>query len=242
MLLQTSYPLVHGDARTTLTIVTVVVFFATSTAHAWSTRGARWTGWYLLVTAGGGLVAEAIGTRTGWPFGAYRYSDNLGAQIAGVPVVIPLAWAMFAYPALLVGQRLAGPPVRAALIGGLGLASWDLFLDPQMVAAGHWRWANVRHELPGISGIPLSNFAGWLLVAVLILGLLQLLPRSACDDRLPLTLFGWTYGSSVLANAVFFDRPGVAVVGGLGMGLVALPLLWSLASPQRQLPAVTSSR
>ena len=186
VLLQTAYPLVQGPPRSVLTIVTVAVFFAATVAHALGSRGLRWTAGYLLLTVGCGLAAEAIGTRTGFPFGAYRYTGSLGAQVVGVPVVIPLAWAMFAYPCLLVGQRLAATPVRAALVGGLALASWDLFLDPQMVAAGHWQWLDVRHELPGISGIPVSNFAGWLVVAAAILGLLQLLPRRVADDRLAL--------------------------------------------------------
>ena len=232
VLLQTTYPLVHGSARSALTIVTVVAFFAATVTHALGTRGGRWTTGFLLITAGGGLVAEAVGTRTGWPFGAYHYTEALGAQLLGVPVVIPLAWAMFGYPCLLVGQRLAATPVRAALVGALALASWDVFLDPQMVAAGHWRWADVRHTVPGISGIPVSNFAGWLVVAALMLGLLQLLPRGGQDDRLPCALFAWTYVSSVLANAAFFGRPGVALVGGLVMGLVALPLLRTMRHPR----------
>ena len=228
VLLQVAYPLVHGRPRDVLTVVTVLAFFATTAAHALFTRGPGWTSAYVLVTAGTGLLAESVGTHTGIPFGDYTYADSLGWKLFGVPVVIPLAWAMFAYPCLLVGQRLARTPVLAALVGGAALASWDLFLDPQMVEAGHWRWLDVRHELPGVDGIPVSNFAGWLAVAVLIMGVLQLLPRRDADDRVPFALFGWTYCSSVLANAVFFGRPGVALVGGVGMGLVAGPFLWSL--------------
>ena len=33
---------------------------------------------------------------------------------------------------------------------------------------------------------------------------------------------------SIVANAFFFDRPGVALVGGVVMGLVALPYAWTL--------------
>jgi hypothetical protein len=32
----------------------------------------------------------------------------------------------------------------------------------------------------------------------------------------------------VLGSAVFFDRPGPAIVGGLAMGLVAVPFAWRL--------------
>jgi len=228
VLLQVSYPLVQGRARDLLTIVTVVAFFLASTTHALVHRGPRWAGLYVLLTTGLGLLAEAVGTRTGIPFGQYEYAGSLGAKLLGVPVVIPLAWAMFAYPCLLVGQRLAQSAVGAAVVGGAALASWDLFLDPQMVEAGHWRFLDVQAALPGAPGIPLSNYLGWFLVAVLMLTLLQLLGRRQADDRVPGALFLWTYLSSVLANLAFFGRPSVALVGGVVMGLVALPYALSL--------------
>ena len=234
VLLQIGYPLTRGDVRTGLTVVTVVVFFLASTSHALVHRGARWTGAYVLVTGGLGLVAEAVGTATGVPFGDYDYTGTLGAELLGVPVVIPLAWAMFAYPCLVVGQALARTPLGAAAVGGFALASWDVFLDPQMVEAGHWRFTDVTATLPGAPGIPVSNYLGWLLVAWLMLGLLQLLGRRpegrTVDDRVPGALFLWTWGSSVLANAVFFGRPLVALTGGVVMGLVAVPYARSLAS------------
>ena len=206
-----------------LTVVTVVVFFLASTTHALVHRGVRWTVVFVLVTTGTGLLAESLGTSTGFPFGQYDYAGSLGWKLLSVPVVIPLAWAMMAYPCLLVGQRLASSALGAAAVGGVALASWDLFLDPQMVEAGHWTWSDVQLALPGAPGIPVSNYLGWLLVAVLMVGVLQRLPRREADDRLPAALFLWTYASSVLANAAFFGRPAVALIGGVGMGLVAVP-------------------
>ena len=228
VLLQIGYPLTSGAARDGLTVATVVTFFLASGAHALRERGARWTAAYVLVTAGTGLVAEAVGTRTGFPFGDYAYAGTLGPQLLQVPLVIPLAWAMMAYPCLLVGQRLARTAVGAAIAGGGALAAWDLFLDPQMVAAGHWRWTEVKAALPGAPDVPISNHLGWLAVAVLMVGALQLLPRRRADDRVPYALFLWTYASSVLAFAVFFDRPVTALVGAVGMGLVAVPFARSL--------------
>jgi putative membrane protein len=227
VLLQVAYPLVDGHPRDVLTVVTVVVFFAASTTHALVHRGARWTALFLVVTVGGGLLAEAIGSRTGVPFGDYGYAGSLGWRVLGVPVVIPLAWAMLGYPSLLVGQRLCRGPWAAA-VGGWALTSWDLFLDPQMVDAGHWHWTSVSHALPGAPDIPGSNYLGWLLVAVLMMAALQLLPRVTADDRQPAALYLWTYASSVLAAAAFFDRPTTALVGGIGMGLVAIPFALSL--------------
>ena len=223
VLLQIGYPLVHGHRRDVLTVLTVVTFFLASATHALVHRGLAWAAFFLLVTTGTGLLAEAVGTSTSVPFGSYTYADSLGVKGFGVPLVIPLAWSMMAYPSLLAGQRLAGGAMPAAVVGGLGLAAWDLFLDPQMVEAGHWRWTAVRHALPGAPHVPISNYLGWLAVAVVMVGVLQRLPRRTADDRQPAALFLWTYASSVLANAVFFGRPLTALVGGLGMGAVALP-------------------
>jgi putative membrane protein len=229
VLLQIAYPLVHHHARDVLTIVTVVTFFLASTSHALVHRGASWTAAFIVITVGTGLLAEAVGSASGIPFGHYSYAHSLGAKAFGVPLVIPLAWSMMAYPCLLVGQSLAGGSrPKAALVGGYALASWDLFLDPQMVEAHHWRWSQVTHALPGAPDVPVSNYVGWLLVALLLLAVLQHLPRRRADDRQPAALFLWTYVSSVLASAAFFGRPLTALVGGIGMGVVAVPFAWSL--------------
>ena len=223
VLLEIGYPLTSGHPRDVLTVVTVVAFFLACASHAAVHRGVGWAAGMVLLTGGVGLLAEAVGTATGVPFGHYTYANTLGHKAFGVPLVIPLAWSMMAYPALLLGRRLSGSRVTAALLGGWALASWDLFLDPQMVAAGHWRWSQVRHALPGAPRVPVSNYLGWLAVAVVLLALLQLLPRRPADERVPAGLLLWTYASSVLANAVFFGRPLTALVGGVGMGAVVLP-------------------
>ena len=230
VLAQISYPLVERGSREPVTATVVVLFLATSVAHAALHRGVAWAAAFVLVAAGCGLLAEAVGLATGLPFGSYAYGDGLGSKLLGVPALVPLAWAMFAYPAFLVGRRLAGGRRLVAwLVGAVALASWDVFLDPQMVAEGYWRWDDPTPALPGVPGIPLSNYAGWLLVSAVLMGLLGLaLPDRSADDGVPAVLFLWTYASSVLANAVFFDRPGVAFAGGIAMGVVAVPYAVSL--------------
>jgi putative membrane protein len=39
-------------------------------------------------------------------------------------------------------------------------------------------------------------------------------------------LYLWVYASSVLAHLVFFGLPGSALVGGVVMGVVAIPFAW----------------
>ncbi len=170
---QIVYPLVGGESRRLLTIATVCLGFTAATVHAALTRGAAAALALVLVTAGGGLLVEAAGTATGWPFGAYAYAGSLGPSVFEVPWVIPLAWTMMAWPAWLVGGWLARGrlPARIA-VAGWALASWDVFLDPQMVDAGHWAWTGGGAALPGVPRIPLTNYAGWLLVALAMMALL----------------------------------------------------------------------
>ncbi len=222
--LQIAYPLTApGAARDRLTVVTVVVFALASVVHAASTRGVRFAGILLAATAGGGFVAEIVGVATGVPFGSYTYHGSLGWELAGVPVVIPLAWTMMAYPAYTVARRITDRPVAGVLLGGWALTAWDLFLDPQMVDAGHWSWESGG---PALLGVPVSNFAGWMLVATLMLAAVwRADPRRGADDRVPYALYLWTYGSSVLAHVAFFDLPGSALLGGVGMGVVVLAFL-----------------
>jgi uncharacterized membrane protein len=217
--LQIAYPLVHGSVRDRLTVVTVLVFLACTVAHATAAQGPAWTARLLGFVAVTALAVEAVGIRTGVPFGDYAYNGSLGPRLLGVPMVVPLAWAMFAYPALVVGHRLGHP----VLAGAVALAGWDLFLDPQMVDAGHWRWRDVQVPLPG--HIPLSNLLGWLLVSLLLMAALSRLPYRRADERVPVALFVWTWLGSTVANAAFFVRPAVALVGFVGMGLVGVPLL-----------------
>ena len=227
---QIIWVLVSGNARVALTILTVVTFFLTSATHAYLRRGAAWAAGYLAISLLFGWGVEFLGLTTSFPFGHYEYTGSLGPALGGVPIVIPLAWSMMAYPVLLAAQRLSTTGLGTALIGGFLLASWDLFLDPQMVGEGYWVWEDVGWTLPGIPGIPLQNFLGWLLSAIVLMWVLDRLPRKIVADAVPTTMLTWVFASNVLANAVFFDRPGVAIWGGICMGLVVVPWLWRLWS------------
>jgi putative membrane protein len=177
---------------------------------------------------GGGLLAEAVGLRTGWPFGDYEYG-NLAPTVFGIPWVIPLAWSMMAYPALLAARRLCRGSLATPLVGALGLAAWDLFLDPMMTAEGYWHFTDpAATTLPNLPGVPLANFAGWYLVAFVMMLILDRLPRSPSPEAQPALLYLWTYVSSVVAALVFFDRPWDALYGGIAMGAVAIPYAWVL--------------
>ncbi|MEU8297246.1 carotenoid biosynthesis protein [Micromonospora sp. NPDC048909] len=240
VLAQICYPLTDGPARARLTVATVVLGYLLSVGHALLSRGPRGAAALVAVATGGGFAIEAVGVATGVPFGSYDYSGELGPKLAGVPLIIPLAWTWMAWPAWLAAVRLTAPggtgaPARGRLVvrrvalAAVGLAAWDLFLDPQMVAEGYWRWRDATEALPGLPGVPVSNYLGWLLFAVLLMSALRPLAGPAVAvtdgrDAPMLALYLWTYGSSVLAHAVFLDLPASALWGAAGMGVTAVPL------------------
>ncbi|TQF73587.1 carotenoid biosynthesis protein [Rhodococcus spelaei] len=237
---QIAYPLVAGTARDDVTVVVVLALAAAALAHAWTVRGARWTIALLAVTAGLGLASELVGTATGFPFGCYDYAvGRLGPAVAGVPLVVPLAWTAGSYPVWcavthLVGRDRPGPRIALTAVGIVG---WDLFLDPQMVVDGQWRWCSPHTGLPGLGEIPWTNYVGWLLVAIAMAAALasvdaRLAVRepTVADDAVPLALFLWTWLGSALAHAVFLGPQlrWSAVYGLVGMGVVGVPLLGRL--------------
>ncbi len=211
-----------------MTVCSVVVFFLASLVDVVRVHGIRGGVGLVGVAGGGGLVAEALGVATGLPFGPYVYSGTLGPEILGVPVVVPLAWAMMAWPALVVGRALAVRGGAIVAVGTLALATWDVFLDPQMVAAGHWSWLAPAPALPLVPGVPLSNYVGWLVVGVLVIGALHRVLGPGEVSRPASALYLWVYASSVLAHLAFFGLPGSALVGGVLMGTVAIPFARTL--------------
>ncbi len=227
---QIAWVLVGSGSRGALTVLTVVTFFLASATHALLRRGPAWATGFLAISLAFGWGVEFIGLQTSFPFGTYLYSGDLGPSIAGVPVLIPLAWSMMSYPCLLAAQRLSTTSLGTAMVGGWLLASWDLFLDPQMVGEGYWTWTDTGWPLPGIPGIPLQNYLGWLLAAIVLMFLLDRLPRKVASDAVPNVLLTWVFASSVVANLLFFGRPGVALWGGICMGVVVVPWLWRMWS------------
>lgn len=225
--LQVAYPLAEGSARDRLTVLIVAGLAGTCVLHATLTRGLATAGALLLVTAVPGFAVEVLGVHTGFPFGSYDYAADLGPRPLGAPLLIGLAWTMLAWPAALAARALVRSTAARVAVGAWALAAADLFLDPQQVAAGHWTWRFPTPHLPGVPDVPLTNYLGWLLVAVPMSAAVLAVAGDAADgaeDTVMIAMYLWLYAGWIVALAGFLGLPAAAGWGALGMGAVAVPL------------------
>ncbi len=177
--------------------------------------GTRHTLFILGLVAASTWFIEFLGSSTGFPFGEYDYTNILQPQIGHVPLLIPLAWFMMLPSAWAIAELTAGRHRRLAYVAASSAAitAWDLFLDPQMVNWGFWEW-----ELDGAYfGIPLSNYAGWLLTGAVVT--LMVRPwRFALPLEPLLVVYAVVWFLQTVGLAVFWGQPGPALVGSLVMG------------------------
>jgi len=150
-----------------------------------------------------GYAIEALGVATGFPYGPFYYGDALGPRLAGiVPYLLPLSYAP-----LVVGAVAAAWGTRLRLLhvlyAALLLVWIDAVIDPGAASLEFWTWP----ESGAYYGIPLTNYAGWLLSGTLSTALLLATgqwsetPRPALLDSATIATSFWT-GVAVLSGAL----------------------------------------
>jgi putative membrane protein len=137
---------------------------------------------------------------------------------------------MMAHPLLIVARRMTKR--WTFLYGGFALMAWDLFLDPQMVGDGRWKWEVTGSHVPFQPDIPLSNMFGWLLAGITLMALLNFsLPkeqRKYGSSLLAADVFlAWSWFGGIVSNLFFFNRPGVALFGGFFYTLTLAPYFFT---------------
>ncbi|SDU01175.1 Protein of unknown function [Verrucomicrobium sp. GAS474] len=172
--------------------------------NIWGRRAARrWLVALLVIPFG----LEVIGVVTGFPFGRYAYTENLGPRLdflpflGLVPVTIPLAWYVLISNALILWRSfLAGfiPVIEAAIVAGL-VTALDWFMEPLASKIKvYWIW--------GGDGLPhWRNYVAWWVISFILILLFAKTP--AHQDRSeprPFLILGtivlffgvtrWTYG------------------------------------------------
>ncbi|MFC7187463.1 bisanhydrobacterioruberin hydratase [Halorubrum yunnanense] len=143
----------------------------------------RALGWIAVLTAYTYLI-ELVGVATGWPYGSFEYIVDLGPMLGGVPVALPVFFIPLVINAyllclLLLGSRASNGWLRLAAVIA-AVVAMDVVLDPGAVALGFWSFGD-----GAFYGVPLSNYAGWVVSAtVAVVTLDRAFAGTTLRDRL----------------------------------------------------------
>ena len=118
------------------------------------------------------FAMENLGATTGWPFGHYHF--EVGANLphlGAIPIIVGPLWFGMGYFSWHVAAVLVGAPARPSrtlqlfalpLVAAFVMTQWDLVMEPaEATIAKAWIW----HDGGAHFGVPLSNYAGWLLTS-----------------------------------------------------------------------------
>lgn len=147
------------------------------------------------------FTAEWSSVHYGIPFGWYSYDAAALTNdllVCGIPFFDSLSFSFLSYVSFSFAQFLLSPlwirgwdvqrvtfrDTRNAsttlLLGSVLMVVTDLIIDPIALQGRFWALGEIYHyPEPGIHfGVPLTNYAGWFLVAIVTIGLNQRLDEA----------------------------------------------------------------
>jgi uncharacterized membrane protein len=225
----------------------VILYAAISYAHANYMLGHARAHALLVITVMTAATFELIGLKTGIIFGPYMYSTVLEPQLFGLPVVVPFAYFMMGYPCLVISNLLlygrpvadAGGPVWrlwVAVFAAMLLTAWDLTMDPLMSTqpGAAWIWTDGGPYF----GVPLRNFAGWMLTATVMYYIYRTVERRLphapvgnYSKRLLLLVPVLCYAILAIADSYIGGAPQVRLISPFVMGIPAVAAIMEVLRP-----------
>ncbi len=167
-----------------LTIVQLILMVAFALLHGAERYGARGIAAFAVICLVVSNVLENIGVATGFPFGAYFYTDSLGPKLGYVPLLIGPAYLSVGYMAWVLATILVSDVKRGTdkftafatpFIGAFIMVLWDVALDPGAATIEkRWIWEHGG----GFFGVPLTNYLGWFFTVYLFMQLFALYLRT----------------------------------------------------------------
>ncbi len=136
---------------------------------------------------------EAVGLKTGYPFGHYHYSDAFAPFLpGGAPLAISLSWLIVSINSFLICRLLIPNPKNPYIVpfsGALIILGFEVLLEPfGSFINKYWIWEN--------NYIPLENFISWYVIGFMFVFMLEKTTRfipTSIDKRrivMPVVLFG----------------------------------------------------
>jgi carotene biosynthesis associated membrane protein len=180
-----------------------------------------------------GMLAELMGTGTGFPFGAYEYTAFLGPKILDrVPYLSPLSWYAVSIVALDLAARLGLPRAQRIVAAAGFMLLWDIALDPAMGAGFPiWTWKTEGF----FYGMPAINWLGWFGTSIVIMWGYEFLGGFRPPRPTPRAVTVWIVNSAFpLGICAVAQMWGAVFIGALALGI---PLLALAAATHHAAPA-----
>lgn len=213
----------------------VFVFFVIYLFIAVTSIGWRRTALYTILAYLIAFACEYSSSHfnSGIPFGVYKYEQTTRGNelwIAGVPFMDSLSFTFLSYISFRLSRFLLSPlevsggdvrlkstklaafPVGTAALAGVLMMYLDIIIDPVTLQGKRWFLGEIYYYPNGgpYFGVTLANFAGWLIVCVLIV-----LVYSLIDSRLS----GSDHASGILHYRFKELMPAGLYFGILGFNL-----------------------
>lgn len=152
----------------------------------WGLSSAR--RWSLIVMVLTGVI-EAVGAKTGYPFGDYFYTDQMGPRILGVlPISIPLAWLVVVSSSLIFVKCYFPEwgKWKCAFAVGVLATAFDYLMEPFAARAmSYWLWQTPT-GLP-----PWQNYLSWFGLSFWLVGRYSVMRLDdTCSDIRPPVILG----------------------------------------------------
>jgi putative membrane protein len=139
-------------------------------------------------------AAEVCAINFGFPFGEYLYipaTVDRELWVAGVPLMDSLSYVFLAYASYCLALTALSPgsgcqiqedqalqrSPRTLILGAVLMVTLDIIIDPVALRGYRWFLGQIYGYPEGgvYFGITISNFAGWFLVALALIRVLQYL-------------------------------------------------------------------
>ena len=190
---------------------------------------------------------ESLSVATGFPFGHYVYTDELGPKLGAVPLMIMPAYFGVCYLSWVIAHVLLDKfdkqidsrvmfaiPVVASFI----MVMWDMSIDPASSTVKHeWIWLDGGSYF----GVPFSNFLGWFLCVYTIFQLWAVyLMRAKAVEDFPADAYksSW-YLPIVFYGAIFLGSIAAAAFAANGSVTDAGAQVWSVKALNQTLGLVS---
>lgn len=151
------------------------------------------------------FTSEWLSINTGFPYGWYYYIDTTSSRelwIAGVPFFDSLSYVFLSYCSYTTALFILSPlkawrwnvvsletrrirrSLSALILGAFLQTFLDIVIDPVALQGHRWFLGQIYgYREQGLHfGVPLSNYWGWLLTSIFLMGAFQLIDARRLDD------------------------------------------------------------